>query len=420
VDNTVTFRPSASVPEPRHRWLRWLQGTHSVMSRRCCDWMRLWPAVVALCALALINPPAFAASQTLYVSTVTVGAPNDFATDVLFDGQFIWAAVEGSKGGSIEKLSLSGEFILSTPVGQDPVEMVFDGTNIWVTNYDSSSLTVVSEEGAIVKTLFLPLSYKPEGILFDGKYIWTANNGYGVNTVSKIDAATIKLVASYPVGNGPDGLAFDGTYIWVTNSYGDNVMKLDRDTGEILRTYPTGAYPLSIVFDGKDMWVGNGAVDSGYPPLVAASVTELRAAGGVNLGTFAAGNRVRGLALDATSIWTCNSLANTFTRIRLADGAELGTYPTGQAPRGIAYDGLRMWIANSAENTVTVVSPQAEPTLLTPGFRNYFPRIELPPKILVPVASSVPLSDAGDIPNKPQFSPSTAALGGILGQLLNN
>jgi len=391
------------------------------MIKRFNESLRVLPtAVVAVCSLALFNGHAFAASSTLYVSTVTVGAPGTLANDVMFDGQFIWAAVEGPNGGLLEKLSPSGGIISTTTVGIDPVEMLFDGSNIWVTNYDSSSLSVVNQSGEVVKTLVLPRGSDPEGILYDGKYIWTANNGIGANTVSKFDDATMTFIATYPVGNGPDGLAFDGTYVWVTNSYSDNVMKLDRETGAILRTYPTGTYPLSIVFDGKNMWVGNGAVNSGLPPLAAASVTELRAAGGVNLGTFAAGNRVRGLALDATSIWTCNSLDNTFTRIQLSNGAELGTYPTGLAPRGIAYDGVSMWIANSGQNTLTVVSPQAEPVVLVVGYGYYVPTIEIPPTILLPVSGSVPLADAVAAPNKPRVSPQTAALGDILGALLDN
>jgi len=365
--------------------------------------------------------PAFAGTPNLYF--YTVGVNSGQPTAVMFDGQSIWVAVQDTGGGIVEKVTASGEVVSSTPVGDAPIEMTYDGANVWVTNYSSSTLSVVGQNGELLKTIFLPLITHPEGILFDGKYIWTANNGANVNTVSKFDAASMTLVATYPVGNAPDGLAFDGTYVWVTNSYSNNVMKLDRDTGEVVRTYPTGTYPLSIISVGADMWIGNGAIDAGLPPLAAASLTELRVNGGVDLGTFAAGNAVRGLAYDGSSIWACNSLSDTVTRISASDGAPLGTYPTGRAPRGIAFDGVRMWIANSGDSFLTVVTPDDTPINVIPGkeiFAFYLPGVYIDPKLLAPVAGNGAAFEAGITSNKPPVSPGVAALGGILDALLDN
>jgi DNA-binding beta-propeller fold protein YncE len=215
----------------------------------------------------------------------------------------------------------------------------------------------------------------------------------------------------------------------VTISNSNNVVKLNRETGEILRTYPTGIYPLSILFDGKAMWIGNGDVaEPGSPPLSTASLTKLRANGGVLLGTFAAGNKVRGLASDGTSIWTCNGYDNTFTRIRISDGAQLGTYPAGTSPRGIAFDGVRMWISDSGANTLTVVSPQSAPVVVTPavavelafGIYTHTPAVEITPERLSPVASAFDLFESTVTSIKPRVAPAVAALGGILDGLLDN
>jgi hypothetical protein len=171
------------------------------------------------------------------------------------------------------------------------------------------------------------------------------------------------------------------------------------------------------------MWIGNGAIDAGLPPLAAASVTELRVNGGVDLGTFAAGNAVRGLAYDGSSVWACNSLSNTVTRIRASDGAPLGSFPTGMAPRGIAFDGVRMWIANSGDSFLTIVTPDDAPIDVTPGkevFAFFLPGVFIDPKLLAPVAGNGAASEAAITSNSPRVSPGVAALGGILDALLDN
>jgi YVTN family beta-propeller protein len=392
--------------------------------------------ILAIGGTAQSQESAMDSNSPLYAYTLSIGDSQTTANAVMFDGQSMWVAIERLGRGSLEKITASGQVLSVTPVGIAPVEMTFDGANVWVTNYDSSSVSIVDSQGELIKTILLKPTARPEGIFYDGKYMWVANNGSGENTVTKIDTATETVLATYAVGNGPDSVAFDGTYIWVTNSYSDNVMKLNRETGEILRTYPTGEYPLSILFDGKDMWIGNSDVaDADAPPLSTASVTKLRAAGGVLLGTFAAGNAVRGLASDGTSIWTCNSADNTFSRIRISDGAPMGTYPAGKAPRDIAFDGERMWISNSADSTVTVVAHQSAPVVVTPAvavlpaFGFYIPAVELLPKRLLPVGAGLTGNAADVAANvsgqavtsiKPRVSPAVAALGGILDALLDD
>jgi hypothetical protein len=359
------------------------------------------------------------APTTLYLYSAQVGDASANVNAVMFDGRNIWVAVEEDGGGRVKKLSSTGAVMSSTNVGIAPLGMAYDGARVWVTDYTSSDVTVVSADGVVLKTFTLPANANPEGILFDGTYVWVANNGVGStlsNTVSKYDAATLTLVANYPVGLAPADLAFDGTYVWLTNSYSDNVVKLDRRTGAILSTYPTGDFPTSMVFDGKNIWVANGA-DADEGPFITGSVTKLRAYGGINLGTFPLGNTVRGLAYDGSAIWACNSMNNTFTRLSATNGARLGTYPAGARPRSLAYDGKRMWIANSGDNTVSVVSDSPEPVVssqFAPGGKtNYWP---IQPLALPPTPSAV---DAAF--NDPPTVPTPAgAIAAIVGTLLSD
>ena len=124
--------------------------------------------------------------------------------------------------------------------------------------------------------------------------MWVANNGNNTDTVSKFDAASMTLVASYNTGNSPDGVAFDGTNIWVTNSYGNSAVVLNRN-GKELAGYIVGIFPLSMVFDGQSMWIGNGTgTNVGTPVPGIGSLTKIRVADGRSMGTFTIGHHVRG------------------------------------------------------------------------------------------------------------------------------
>jgi DNA-binding beta-propeller fold protein YncE len=321
----------------------------------------LGKAIRAAAMLAFLTAASqFARAEMISSAVYTLPVGNSTASTVsgvLFDGKFIWSTVQNPNGGVLVKIGLSGEILSTTNVGAAPIEMAFDGANIWVTDYTSSDVTIVNSDGLVLKTIPLP-SANPEGIIFDGEYIWVANNGVGANSVTKFNAVSQTLLATYPVGLNPDGLAFDGNFIWVTNSYNNNVWKINRETGEYINGYTTGIYPLSIIYDGTNMWVGNGNCGSpGVPVPGVGGLTKIRAADGVTLGTYTTGNTVRGLVYDGTSIWVCNANDNTVSRLRTADVALLGRFATGKNPRAVTFDGTKIWIANSGENTITIIVP---------------------------------------------------------------
>ena len=301
---------------------------------------------------------ATARAQTVQYQTyyLTVGdSPQSMATGVMFDGQYIWAAIQNPGGGVLVKLTTSGSVLSTTAVGANPDEITYDGTNAWVTDYSSNAVAVVSPSGQLLNTISLTAftgPSNPEGIVFDGQYIWVANDS-AANSVTKIDAKSQTIVATYPVGRAPDAVAFDGTYIWVANSNSANVWKLNPQTGRMVGSFTTGVFPTDMVYDGTNMWVANGFSAS----LGVGSVTKLRAADGALQGTFSAGMQARGLAYDGKSIWVCNSYSNTVSRLRTPNVALMGTFPTGRAPRGVAFDGSKIWIANSNQNTLTIIVP---------------------------------------------------------------
>jgi DNA-binding beta-propeller fold protein YncE len=312
-------------------------------------------AAAMFVALALSGATAGAQTAQYRIYSLVVGdSQQSTVTGVMFDGQYIWAAVQNPDGGVLEKLTTSGSVVSTTGVGASPDEIVYDGAKAWVTNYAAGTVSVVSASGQLLATVAIPGSpSNPEGIVFDGQYVWVANDS-GANSVTKIDATNATVVGTYLVGRAPDALAFDGKYIWVANSNSANVWTLNRQTGQMVGGYGTGVFPTDMVYDGTNMWVSNGfSASSGL-----GSVTKIRAVDGAAQGTFAIpGKQLRGLGYDGTSIWVCNSYSNTVSRLRAANVALMGTFPTGSNPRAVAFDGSKIWIANSGQNTLTIIVP---------------------------------------------------------------
>jgi hypothetical protein len=312
-------------------------------------------AAVVLAGLALGGAAADAQNVQYQVYTLAVGDSSEsIVNGVMFDGRYIWAAIQNPDGGVVEKLTTSGSVVSTTGVGAVPDSMVYDGAKAWVTDYASGTVSVISSSGQLLATVAIPGSpSNPEGMAFDGRYVWVANDS-NANSVTKINATNATIVGTYSVGRAPDALAFDGTYIWVANSNSAQVEILNPQTGQVVNGYATGIFPTDMVYDGTNIWVANGfAASSGL-----GSVTKIKAAYGVPAGTFTVpGQQLRGLAYDGKSIWVCNSYSNTVARLRASNVALMGTFPTGSSPRAAAFDGSKIWIANSGQNTFTIIVP---------------------------------------------------------------
>jgi YVTN family beta-propeller protein len=107
--------------------------------------------------------------------------------------------------------------------------------------------------------------------------------------------------------------------------------------------FGVGGAASFVVTDGRSIWV---AISNN-------TVSRLRASDGAVLGTFAAGNDPRGIALEGDSIWVTDLGDNTVRKLRASDGSPLGLYRVGRQPAGIAFDGANIWVAISGSNKVS-------------------------------------------------------------------
>jgi YVTN family beta-propeller protein len=190
----------------------------------------------------------------------------------------------------------------------------------------------------------------------------TANQQASSATV--LDAATLKTIATVPVGNGPHEVAIstDGRWAVVTN-YGDatpgntlSVIDLAAETPSVVRTISLGQYtrPHGAAF------VGAGA------KLVVTSETTQRLLlvdfvnGRVDtaLATNGRGSHIVTVQRDGRRAWTGNIADGTVTEYDIEATATGRTYPVAPDDEAIAATpgGVQVWVGSNSAKTVTVVN----------------------------------------------------------------
>jgi YVTN family beta-propeller protein len=218
------------------------------------------------------------------VATITLRGPNP--EGIMFDGAYIWIAINGvansgyPNANSVCRISVDPPFTQNYyPVGNNPDGCAFDGSYVWVTSCYSNDVWVLDrttgEQVAAIQTGPYPLE-----IVYDGANMWVGNgsnigtatgactNTLGIGQVSKIQASTGRVLGSFSVPGqtnedaGIRGMLYQENSIWTCNGCLNTVTRFDASSGAVLATYPTGANPRAITFDGVNMWVANSGTNT--------------------------------------------------------------------------------------------------------------------------------------------------------------
>jgi|GEM_PF-1066872 len=246
------------------------------------------------------------------------------------------------------------EAVLSSAsaVGTNPRTVIYDGASIWVANVNSASVSKLnSATGKTIATY--TVGRAPFALAYDGTSMWVTSSS---NSVSKLNPATGETIGAYAVGTNPVALVYDGSSMWVANRDSNNVSKLNPATGETIGTYSVGTQPFALAYDGTSMWVANRGSNN---------VSKLNPTTGETSGTYAAGTGPYALAYDGASVWVANDTSNTVSKLNPATGAIIGTYTVVNRPTALAYDGASMWVTNYLGNTVSKLNPATGETIST-------------------------------------------------------
>jgi YVTN family beta-propeller protein len=187
------------------------------------------------------------------VQTIATGkGPHGFR--ISSDSKYAYIANMGEDTVSVIDLSTLKES-KRIKVGIAPVTtgVTKDGHILVVTINAENTLAMVNlDSGKVAK---VPVGAGPAQVYIepDDKFAFVANQGTEKNpshSVSKIDLATKKVVATFETGKGSHGVVTspDNKMIYVANMFDNTVTVIDNQKNKVIATVPVGTTPNGITF----------------------------------------------------------------------------------------------------------------------------------------------------------------------------
>lgn len=258
-------------------------------------------------------------------------------------------------------------------VGNTPLQVAAspDGARMVVTNGADGTVSLINTAtNKVVATI--PVGAQPAGVVFDP----TGTRFYVVNATGAVTAVSLPAntvgapvtigIPSLLAAIGPAGTPAAGQlYVanFGTNGTGHTVTVVNTATNQVSATVPVGNGPeeLAISPDGTRLWVGN---------TVANSITVIDTATNSTVKTLPVATGVGFIALSPDGqlayVSDLTSL-NTVSVFNTATYAKVGTITVGQQPGGIALsaDGSVAYVTNQMDNTVSVVNTATRTVIKT-------------------------------------------------------
>jgi YVTN family beta-propeller protein len=272
--------------------------------------------------------------------------------------------------------------VTAIPVGARPESIAVGGGSAWVANVDEKTLSQIDLRERSLKRNF-PLPATPTALAYGFNAVWVVHGllgtlsrvdpQYGVNktipertfvrgvgggvttgvgsvwvtyhdsSVTRINPASMAVVASTFAGNLPSAIAFGNGSVWVANAGDSSVTRIDPKTNGRDTTISVGRRPSGIAVGSGALWVADtsdDAVSRIYPPSNSST-------------TIAAGRGPVGIAYGAGAVWVANSEDGTVSRIDPVTGTVVARIPVGNRPWGIAFGGGAVWVTVQAQERVT-------------------------------------------------------------------
>jgi hypothetical protein len=252
------------------------------------------------------------------------------------DGTDVW--VTDNEGGRVFRVRGSDGKLLDTWTGASSAYgiLAVDGSVYVGGEMNPGRLYYIdpTAPGGIVSLLSTSLGDRPLQLAYDGTRIWSANLG---GSVSLETPGTGHVDNINPGFNSLYGILFDGSNMWVTDSSSPGKLSKLDSNGAILQSVTVGSQPRYPVFDGSNIWVPNYFDNT---------VSVVRASNGAVLATLT-GNGLDGpaaAAFDGQRTLVTNFVGNSVSLWKAADLTSLGSTLAGSEPNGACSDGLDFWI----------------------------------------------------------------------------
>jgi YVTN family beta-propeller protein len=204
----------------------------------------------------------------------------------------------------------------------------------------------------IITTVFIPGNWAKHILLTpDGRSAYVANFSRG--EVDVIDTTTYQ-VTNIPTAAGSRRLCISSTgdRVYVANDKGNSVSAIDTATNRVIATIPVGRGPLGIGITPNDEEVY--ATNQGTGTVSVINTTTLTA-----IATIPTGNLPQRVVItgDGTKAFVENGYSDTVSVIDTATHTVIATLPTGRDPFTIMAnaDDTKLYVCNAGDTTITVI-----------------------------------------------------------------
>jgi YVTN family beta-propeller protein len=224
------------------------------------------------------------------------------------------------------------QVIATIPTGKKAhsIALTQDGKHVWVVNGGEEYLTVVDVASLrIVGRVFLGQILGPGYVRFNPEGTRAYMTSPILGTVSVIDVASKKVIATVEVGKSPTFIAVtsDGRRIWGADTGGDEIFALDGSNNSLLGKLTVGKAPNHLALVGDSLYVTVGGTNE------VAMVGDVGGQVSVR-GRIKVGGRPRGIrpSPDGKRLYVTSEDTNDLHVIDIAAQRIVGTVPVGRRP----------------------------------------------------------------------------------------
>jgi YVTN family beta-propeller protein len=202
----------------------------------------------------------------------------------------------------------------------------------------------------------------------DGRYAYVAQSTK--NAVAIVDARTLQVVATVPVGPTPQGMALDlsrsPNLLYVANSGSDTLTMLDPDARKVVASVTVGKHPTGVAvaaigsgiagadLSDAEIYVANSGDDT---------VTVLSARHRTTIATIPVSGGPLNVVVPASGgVAYVGTRSGAVVALDLATHKVLGTLLRRHGPIGVMdYDGVtgQIYVPDAASSAVVVLRPAA-------------------------------------------------------------
>jgi DNA-binding beta-propeller fold protein YncE len=250
-----------------------------------------------------------------------------------------------------------------TRVGRQPDAVALGAGGVWVVNWQDRTISRINAAGEVETIGGVP---RADHLAVEGDNVWVSS--FDRSSVARIDAKTGEVAESLGLrSQHAEGLAIGGGYLWITNPATvrrqgiETVSRVDLRSDKVVSTIPVGQTPIFDTFGEGALWVANYDDDT----------VSVVSPGSADAETIALGGACGplGIATGFGSVWVVCYWRQELVRLDPSTRRIVARIPVGSGPLSVSTGGGAVWVTNRDSRTVSRIDPRSNATVATVRLR---------------------------------------------------